>query len=122
MMTDWAIVARPGEATGTPVLDPATGLYPEVQDELIYTGIASVRIPGTLSTGKLRPTAGDSAALLSAIFAIPWNAPRVQVGDKIMIAASAFNPNLVGLVYTATGMLPGSQVTKQKVTIEAVVD
>lgn len=122
MMTDYCIVVRAGESTGTPVLDPATGLYPAVADDIIYTGPCLIRVPGTVSTGKSRPTSGDNATLQSSIFATPWNAPRLEIKDRVMFAASEFNPNLVGMVYTVTGLLPGSQPTKQRVTVEAVID
>jgi hypothetical protein len=122
MMTDQCIVTRVGVASGAPVLDPATGKYPVIPPVPVYTGMSSIKIPGTVSTGKFRPTAGDVATLLSAIFSIPWFGPRLETEDIILITASMMNPGLAGMEFHVTGLLPGSHITKQRVSVQAVID
>jgi hypothetical protein len=122
MMTDKCVITRSGVPTGIMVLDPATGRYPAIVPVPVYTGICSIKIPGTLSTGKRRPSAGDIAELLAAIFSIPWFGPTLQVDDTVVITASSMNPGLPGLVFTVSSLLPGSHITKQRVTVTSVVD
>lgn len=122
MMTDECVITRRGAPSGPLVIDPDTGMYPPDSIDDIYTGKCSIRIPGTVSTGKVRPSAGDIASLLNAIFAIPVQSPTLVVTDRILITDSKFNPSMVGLEFEVIGLLPSTHVTKQRVAIEAVVD
>lgn len=122
MMTDTCIVTRAGDPSGSPDLDPVTGMYPPTATQVVYQGKCSMRVPGSVSAGKTRPSAGDSAALLLTILGIPVSAPTLAVNDDVRLVASQHNPALVGLKYGVTGLLPSTFVTKQKVSVVAVVD
>lgn len=122
MMTDQCAVSRIGTPVGTPVLDPVTGEYPPNPAVAFYVGKCSIRVPGTVSTGKVRPSAGDSASLLNAILAIPVDSPALTVTDTVIITASEFNPALVGMEFTISSLLPASWVTKQRAALSAVID
>lgn len=121
MMTDTCRITRPGQGELSGSIDPVTGLFTHTADAQVYQGMCSIRVPGTVSTGKARPTAGDEASLLTAIFAIPFDGPRIDVADDILFLTSRYNHALVGRHFTVTGLLPGSQITKQRVSVEAVV-
>lgn len=121
LMTDWSVVSRMPAASGSPVIDPVTGLPTGSVPAVIYSGPSLIRVPGTVSTGKTRPTAGDVASIFSSILAIPISGPALKVDDEVTITASRDNPNLVGLVFTVKGILPASHPTKQRVTVEVVV-
>lgn len=122
MMTDDCILSRTGEPTDTQVIDPITGEYPPNLPVPYYSGRCSIRVPGTLSTGKTRPSAGDTATLLNTILAIPVSAPTLEVADTLVITASNFNEHLVGLVFTISSLLPSSWVTKQRAALAVVID
>lgn len=122
MMTDICTVFRLGPADPSAVIDPVTGEFPPNLPVVIYDGRCSIRVPGTLSTGKTRPSAGDTATLLNTILAIPVAAPTVAVADTVVVTASQFNPHLVGAEFAISSLLPASWVTKQRAALVAVID
>ncbi len=121
LMTDTCRITRPGTGEQAGTFNPATGLFTYDAQPQVYSGKCMIRVPGTVSTGKARPTAGDEASLLTAIFSIPFDGPRLDVNDDIVFLTSRYNQALVGRHFTVTGLLPGSQITKQRVSVEAVV-
>lgn len=122
MMTDQCVITRTNQPTGTPVMDPATGLYPDIEPTEIYIGPCSLRVPGMLSAGRMKTSAGDIASLLIAVLSIPVGSPSMKVQDVVLFTDSQFDPSLVGTVYRVSGLWLSSHVTKQRATVEAVAD
>jgi len=122
MMTDRCVITRTVQPTTAPVLNPATGLYPDIPAQVIYTGSCSLRVPGMLSAGRMKTSAGDIASLLIAVVAIPAGSPNMKVQDVVLFTDSEFDPSLIGTLYRVSGLWLSSHVTKQRATVEAVAD
>lgn len=125
-MVDTCLITRAAPSTGD--VDPVTGLPGGSARTVVYgpdsqphRGKCRVRTAGSVSAGMLRQSAGDMATIVTPILSIPVSAPRIQVDDRVEIVSSA-NPNLPALVFTVSGLIPGSQVTSQRVAMTAVID
>lgn len=121
LMTDMCVVTRNGSPGGSPTLDPVTGLYPDVTEVTVYVGRCSTRVPGSATARRPRESAGDEVTTVKSVFGVPASAARLLVADRVLFTASTFNPNLPGMRFTVTDLLPGSHQVAQKVSIEAVV-
>jgi hypothetical protein len=122
LMTDSCRVEREGPPDPGAVIDPVTGLFPDVPFGLVYSGAAQVQLQGTVLAGRARLSAGDEVTLLRSTLKVPALAARLLVNDRVTVTASTYNPALVGVVFTVTGLLPGSHQTSQKVSIQSVVN
>lgn len=125
-MTDVCRVSRPAPASGE--LDPVTGLPAAGARTVVYGpdvqphgGMCRVRTAGTVSSGMQRQSAGDVATLVTPILSVPVSAPRLVVNDRVEVVSSS-NPGMAALVFTVSGLIPGSQVTSQRVAMTAVID
>jgi hypothetical protein len=121
LMTDVCVVEREGPPDPGAVIDPVTGKFPDVPFGTVYSGVCGTAVQGTVMAGRARQSAGDEVTILRSTLKVPATAPRVLVNDRVTFLSSAFNPALVGVVFTVTGLLPGSHQTSQKVSIQSVV-
>lgn len=118
-MSDTCTVTR--ASSGSPTLDPVTGLPTAGARTAVYGGKCRVRSPGTISNGSRRDAGADQALLLATILSVPASAARLVVDDRVEITASV-NPTLVGSVWTVSGLVPSSHMTAQRVQVTAVID
>lgn len=121
LMTDACLVEREGPPDPGAVIDPTTGKFPDVPFGTVYSGPASLVLQGTVIAGRARESAGDEVTLLRSTLKVPAAAARLLVNDRVTFTASTYNPALVGVVFTVTGLLPGSHQTSQKVSVQSVV-
>lgn len=122
LMTDACVVEREGPPDPGAVIDPTTGKFPDVPFGLVYSGVCGTNVQGTVMAGRARQSAGDEVTVLRSTMKVPASAPRLLVSDRVTFTASTYNPALVGVVFTVTGLLPGSHQTSQKVSIQSVVN
>lgn len=118
-MTDQCRITRAVPASGD--LDPITGLPAATPRTTIYSGGCWVRTDGTVSNGSRRQSAGDVVTQLTSILHIPASAATLKVDDRVEILSS-LDSSLLSLVFVVSGLIPGSQMTAQRVTITAVID
>lgn len=117
-MTDTCRITRAVASTGD--VDPVTGLPTAGTRTTVYTGVCRVRTGGSVSAGSQRQVAGDTVTAVSSLLHLPIGAPQVKVNDRVEILTSV-NPTMVGL-FTVSGLVPGSQMTAQRVQVTAVID
>jgi hypothetical protein len=125
-MTDTCRVTRAVAGSGD--IDPVTGLPVTGDSTVIYgptinphKGKSRLRTGGTVTAGALRQSAGDVATQVASVLSVPVSAPRLLVDDRVEILSSA-DPSLPALVFTISGLVPGSQMTAQRVQVTAVID
>lgn len=121
LMTDACVVSREGAPDPGAVIDPDTGKFPDVAFGTVYSGKCSTNVQGAVTSGRARQSAGDEVFVLRTTLKVPAVAPRLLIGDRVLFTASEFNPTLVGVVFTVTGLLPGSHHTSQQVAMQSVV-
>ena len=121
MMTDICAVARNGIPTGPPfTIDPTTGLATGAAPVAVYSGPCWVSSPAVSSRVRELESAGDEVFFLVSSLSVPVSAARILVDDLVTVTASTFTPNLVGMVFRVTGLMPGSHQVAQHVQIETV--
>lgn len=118
-MTDTCRITR--AVPGTGVFNPVTGLYEPNPPDEVYVGVCRLRTGGTVSAGQQRQSAGDTVTQVVSILHLPMGAPTVRMNDRVEIT-STLNPAVAGLVLTVSGLIPGSQMTAQRVQVTAVID
>lgn len=118
-MTDTCRITR--AVTGTGVVDPVTGLVGTGTRTVVYEDICRLRTGGTVSAGQQRQSAGDTATQVVSILHLPIGAPTVVMDDQVEIT-STLNPAIAGMKLTVSGLIPGSQMTAQRVQVTAVID
>lgn len=106
---------------GSGDLDPVTGLPAAGARSTVYEGPCRVRTGGAVSAGAQRQSGADTVVQVSSVLHIPVAAPRLQVNDVVRIVASE-NPSLPALTFVVSGIIPGSQMTAQRVQVTAVID
>lgn len=116
-MTDQCRVTRTASSTGD--VDPVTGLPAAGTRTVVYEGACRVRTGGAISAGSQREVAGDGVTQVSSVLHLPISAPQVMVDDRVEILASV-NPTLISR-FTVSGLVPGSQMTAQRVQVTAVI-
>lgn len=102
-------------------LDPVTWLHVTSDADLVYEGPCRLRTGGSVSAGSQREVAGDSVTQVNSVLSVPVGAARLMVNDRVEFTASV-NPNILPLVFTVSGLVPGSQMTAQRVQVTAVID
>jgi hypothetical protein len=121
VMTDTCTVTRNGAPSGPPFTpDPVTGLVPTSAAVTVYSGPCSTKVPGSGARVRMHESAGDEVHLLFSVLSVPVSAARLLVGDLVTFTGSKFNPNLPGMVFRVTDLMPGSHPVTQRVAIEAV--
>lgn len=118
-MTDVCRATR--TTTGGGSLDPVTGVPAADARAVVYQGKCRLRTGGSISAGSQRTSAGDVVVQVASILSLPIGAPRFLVNDRVEFMSSV-NPNLPALVFTVSGLVPGSQMTAQRVEVTAVID
>lgn len=116
-MTDQCRVTRTASSTGD--VDPVTGLPAAGAKTVVYEGVCRVRTGGAISAGSQRDVAGDGVTQVSSVLHLPISAPQVMVDDRVEILSSV-NPTLIRR-FTVSGLVPGSQMTAQRVQVTAVI-
>jgi hypothetical protein len=121
-MRDTCTVTVPSSAPGT--VDPGTGLESDAAGTALYSGVCRLRMAGTISGSSARDVAGDRVSTSSPTLSVPVTAPRLPVGAIILITGvPADDPAghlRLGLRLRVTGLVIGTDMTAQRVTVEAV--
>lgn len=118
-MTDTCRITRDGSAP-TGDLDPTTGLPDATARATVYEGRCWVHTGGSVSAGSQRNAGADTVTQVASMLHLPIGAPVARVDDRVEILTSV-NPSLLS-VYTVSGVVPGSQMTAQRVSVTAVID
>jgi hypothetical protein len=125
-MLDVCRITRSGAADDE--IDPDTGLPGTGERAIIYgptvdphEGKCRLRTSGAVSSGSSRQSAGDVVLEVSPVLSLPISAPAVKPEDRVEMLSSV-NPSVAGLVLTVSGLVPGSQMTAQRVSVTAVID
>jgi hypothetical protein len=121
-MRDTCTVTVPAIGGGT--VDPGTGLETDAAGTLIYSGPFRLRMAGTISGSSSRDVAGDRVSTSSPTASFPLSAPRIPVSAIVVCTGvPADDPAghlRLGLRLRATGLVLGTDMTAQRVTVEAV--
>lgn len=121
-MRDTCLVTQPSSTAG--VVDPVTGLEPAVAGATVYSGRCRLRMSGTVASSTTRDVAADRVSTSSPTLSVPVSAPRIPVGAIVTITAvPADDPARhlrLGLRLRVTGLVLGTDMTAQRVTVEAV--
>lgn len=119
-MRDTCTVVLPNTTAGT--VDPATGLEAPVAGTPIYSG--KCRLGGTVAGSAQATVAGDRVSTSTPTLSVPVTAPRVPVGAVVTITGvPADDPAghlRLGLRVRVVGQVLGTDMTAQRVTVEAV--
>lgn len=121
-MRDTCSVTVPSSDPGS--VDPGTGLETGAAGTLLYSGMCRLRMAGTISGSSARDVAGDRVSTSSPTLSVPVTAPRVPVGAIVLITGvPADDPAghlRLGLRLRVAGLVLGTDMTAQRVTVEAV--
>ena len=105
-------------------IDPLTGLESVTDGAALYSGPCRLRMAGTVSGSTARDVAGDRVTTSTPTLSVPVSAPRVPVGAVAVITGvPADDPAghlRLGLRLRVTGLVLGTDMTAQRVTVEAV--
>lgn len=118
-MTDTCRITRAG-AINDDEVDPVTGLPPSPTRATVYEGKCRLRTGGTISAGSLRQAGTDTVIQVASLLHLPIDAPAAKVDDRVEILSSV-NPSMLPF-FTVSGIVPGSQMTAQRVQVTAVID
>lgn len=106
------------------VLDESTWLPVENPDSDIYSGPCRLRMGGTVAGSSAADVVGISVATSTPTLSVPISAPRLPVGAVVLITAvPADDPAghlRLGLRLRVVGQVLGTDMTAQRLTVEAV--
>lgn len=121
-MRDTCTVTVASTTQGT--IDPDTGLETDADPTTLYTGKCRLRMAGTVSGSTTREVAGDRVSTSSPTFSVPVSAPRIPVGAVVTITAVPVDDPAGhlrdGLRLRVSGLLIGTDMTAQRMQVEAV--
>lgn len=123
-MRDMCTVTLPASGPGT--VDPGTGLETDLPGVLMYSGKCRLRMAGKVATSGTNSSsvAGDQVVTSTPMFHVPVTAPRIPVGAIVKITGvPADDPAghlRLGLRLRVVGLVLGTDMTAQRVTVEAV--
>ena len=121
-MRDRCTVTLPSSGGG--VVDPGTGLETDAAGTVIYSGPFRLRMSGTVAGSSARDVAGDYVYTSTPTASFPVSAPRIPVGAIVVVdGVPADDPAghlRLGLRLRVTGLVIGTDMTAQRVTVEAV--
>ncbi len=121
-MRDTCAVTIPGTAQGT--IDPDTGLDTDTAPTTLYTGKFRLRMAGTVSGSTAREVAGDRVSTSTPTASFPVSAPRIPIGAIVTVTeVPADDPAghlRMGFRARVSGVLTGTDMTAQRVQVEAV--
>lgn len=122
LMRDTCTVVRPSAVDGP--LDPVTGLPTEGTATAVFSGRCRLRMAGTVSGSAARESAGDRAAVSTPVLSVPVVAARLVPGDVATITGVPLDDPAghlrLGLRLRVTGLVLGTDMTAQRVTVETV--
>jgi hypothetical protein len=121
-MRDSCTVTVPSSVAGS--LDPDTWLETTTAGALLYTGACRLRMGGTVAGSSQATVAGDRVSTSTPTLSLPVSAPRVPVGAVVVITdVPADDPAghlRLGLRLRVVGLVLGTDMTAQRLTVEAV--
>lgn len=121
-MRDTCTVTVPSTTQGT--IDPNTGLETDAAPTTLYTGKCRLRMSGTVSGSTARDVAGDRVSTSAPTLSVPISAPRLPLGAIVTVTnVPADDPAghlRLGVRARVSGLLIGTDMTAQRVQIEAV--
>lgn len=117
LMTDAGYVRRPG----APTTNETTGVVTPTWSD-VY---ASSGTPGALRVqqglGATDAEAGQNLSQLAGlVVSLPITEGDVRPGDQVVISTSAYDPALVGRIFTVTRVLAKSHATARRLWCEEV--
>jgi len=106
------------------VVDPATGLESATDAVTIFTGACRLRMGGTVAGSAATSVAGDRVSTSTPTLSLPVTAPRVPVGAVVTITGVPSDDPAghlrLGLRLRVVGNVLGTDMTAQRLTVEAV--
>lgn len=121
-MRDSCTITVPSTTAGT--VDPVTGLETDAAGTLLYSGVCRLRMSGTVAGSSSRDVSGDRVSTSTPTLSVPVTAARVPVGAVVLITAvPADDPAghlRLGMRFRVTGLVLGTDMSAQRVTVEAV--
>jgi hypothetical protein len=121
-MRDSCTIRARGTSTGD--VDPVTGVEVTVPGALLYSGKCRLRMSGMVSGSSSSQVAGDQVTVSSPVLSIPVSAPRIPVSSIVEITGVPLDDPAghlrLGLRAPVTGLVLGTDMTAQRVTVEAV--
>ena len=121
-MRDTCTVTVPSSAPG--VVDPVTWLESTTAGTTLYTGPCRLRMGGTVAGSAQATVAGDRVSTSTPTLSVPISAPRVPVGAVVIITGvPADDPAghlRLGVRLRVVGLVLGTDMTAQRLTVEAV--
>lgn len=121
-MRDTCAVSAPSTLSGS--IDPATGLESVTPGASIYSGPCRLRMAGNISGSNARDVAGDRVSTSTPMLSVPVSAPRIPVGAVVTITDVPDDDPAghlrLGLRLRVIGQVLGTDMTAQRVTVEAV--
>lgn len=121
-MRDTCVVTS--QATAAGVLDPETGWPASGVGSTVYSGACRLRMGGTVAGSTSREVAGDTVATSTPTLSVPVSAPRIPIGAVVQITGvPADDPAghlRLNLRLRVVGQVLGTDMTAQRVTVEAV--
>jgi hypothetical protein len=139
LQTDACSITRP--STADPTFDATTGVSSPAAATDVYSGACRLRAPVlaevAATAGEHQWTTQDAVLSLPIAAALPQEldpsdvllpgddllipddvgAGGVQVGDRVVITASALDPDSVGQSFTVMAVLRGSQITARRLIV-----
>lgn len=121
-MRDTCTVTAPSTTAGT--VDPVTGLETATAGTAVYSGVCRLRMSGTVAGSSSRDVSGDRVSTSTPTLSVPVTAVRIPVGAVVLITAvPADDPAghlRLGMRFRVTGLVLGTDMSAQRVTVEAV--
>ncbi len=118
LMVDTCVVRRP---TGRTAIDPTTRRETVVW-ETLFTSKCKIQSSAVQAWSfSDSQAAGRTAITLDSEIQMPWDTPRLDVGDEIEITASTVNPQSVGRKYRVDTPTVKTFSTKSGVQVQEVI-
>jgi hypothetical protein len=121
-MRDTCVVSVPGSTAGE--LDPTTWLPTTGAGSTVYSGKCRLRMGGTVAGSQTADVAGTLVATSTPTLSVPISAPRLPVGAVVLITDVPDDDPAghlrLGLRLRVVGQVLGTDMTAQRVTVEAV--
>jgi hypothetical protein len=121
-MRDTCTVTVPGAASGA--LDPATWLPTVGAGLTVYSGKCRLRMGGTVAGSQAQDVVGTLVSTSTPTLSVPISAPRLPVGAVVLITDVPDDDPAghlrLGLRLRVVGQVLGTDMTAQRLTVEAV--
>jgi hypothetical protein len=121
-MRDTCTVTVPSAASSA--LDPTTWLPTTGAATTVYSGKCRLRMGGTVAGSQAQDVVGTLVSTSTPTLSVPISAPRLPVGAVVLITdVPADDPAghlRLGLRLRVVGQVLGTDMTAQRLTVEAV--